>query len=286
MLTLQLTEDGSYTFYSQEFKQAFHSTSGAKEEAEKKFVQPCLLREKAAHSSSLQILDICYGLGYNTAAAIEAISQSNPNCYLEIIALELEDLVPKTAISHQLLDSWPHPIPSLLAELAQQYHLETLNFKAQLLLGDARLTLLQVYQSGFRADAIFLDPFSPAKCPQLWTIEFITQVAQCLKPTGYLATYSCAASIRTALQEAGLKIGAAPNVGRRSPGTIASFAACNLPPLSLQELEHLQTKAAIPYRDPSLRDTAQTIEQRRLKEQETSFLEPSSHWKKRWNQLK
>jgi len=277
MLTLQLTEDGSYTFYSPQFSQTFHSISGAKEEAQKKFVQPCLLAEKAL-GSSLQILDICYGLGYNSAAAMEAIWQINPHCNLEIIALELEDLVPKTAIAYQLLDSWTAPIPSFLTQLAEQYYLETDYFKAKLLLGDARLTLPR----NFKADAIFLDPFSPTKCPQLWTIEFLTQVAQCLKPTGYLATYSCAASVRSALLEAGLKIGAAPSVGRRSPGTIASYSHHNLLPLSQQEIEHLATKAAIPYRDPYLQDTAEMIEQKRLEEQNNSHLEPSSHWKKRW----
>ena len=277
MLTPQLTEDGSYTFYSSEFNQTFHSTSGARQESEKKFVQPCLLREKAA-SSSLQILDICYGLGYNTAAALDAIWQANPNCFIEIIALELDKLVPQAAIDQGLLDIWSPPIPSLLNKLVMQYLIEENNLKAELILGDARQTL----PHNLQVDAIFLDPFSPTKCPQLWTVEFLSLVAKCLKPTGYLATYSCAASIRSALMQTGLKIGAAPNVGRRSSGTIASYDSSNLLPLSQQELEHLQTKAAIPYRDPYLRDTAIIIEHRRLEEQEKSNLEPSSHWKKRW----
>ena len=83
--------------------------------------------------------------------------------------------------------------------------------------------------------------------------------------------------------EAGLKIGATRSVGRRSPGTIANWKGNNLPPLSQQEIEHLQTRAAIPYRDPDLIDTAEIIKTRREKEQSKSDLEPSSHWKKRWS---
>ncbi|MFN6307693.1 MAG: MnmC family methyltransferase, partial [Microcystis sp.] len=96
-----------------------------------------------------------------------------------------------------------------------------------------------------------------------------------------LVTYSCAASVRRALQLAGLQIGATDSVGRRSPGTIASFLS--LPPsLSAQEWEHLQTKAAIPYRDATLSDPAEVIIQRRRSEQALCDLEPTSHWKKRW----
>ena len=75
MLIIQPTIDGSFTFYSNEFEQAFHSLSGAKEESQKKFVEPCLLVEKAAKNSSLHILDICYGLGYNSAAEFRACSR-------------------------------------------------------------------------------------------------------------------------------------------------------------------------------------------------------------------
>jgi tRNA U34 5-methylaminomethyl-2-thiouridine-forming methyltransferase MnmC len=278
MISLQLTGDGSYTFYSNQFSQAFHSISGAKQEAQKKFVEPCLLTEKAVSSSSLKILDVCYGLGYNSAAAIEAIWLANSHCHIDIIALELEDIVPKSAISYQLLDIWSQPIPVLLSQLANQYTITVDYLAGRLILGDARITLPENIQ----VDAIFLDPFSPTKCPQLWTVEFLGKLAQCLKKDGLLATYSCAASVRSALMEVGLAIGQAPNVGRRSPGTIASYSNHNLVPLSLQEQEHLKTKAAIPYRDPFLRDSSEEIETRRALEQKQSDLEPSSHWKKRW----
>jgi tRNA U34 5-methylaminomethyl-2-thiouridine-forming methyltransferase MnmC len=147
--------------------------------------------------------------------------------------------------------------------------------------GDARLTLQKVLESGFKADAIFLDPFSPPKCPQLWTVEFLTLLAQSLAIDGRLATYSCAASVRTALSLAGLKFGAGVQVGKRSPGTVANFTGKDLPSISAQEQEHLQTRAAIAYRDPDLQDSAETILERRKAEQAKSCLEPTSHWKKR-----
>jgi tRNA U34 5-methylaminomethyl-2-thiouridine-forming methyltransferase MnmC len=277
----KLTEDGSYTFFSSEFDECYHSTSGAREEAEKKFIVSSCLAQTAKRQNNLKILDICYGLGYNSAAALETIEQVNPHCQVELVALESDALVPLAAIQENLLKDYREPIPEYLSNFAHNHRLDLPNLQGKLLIGDARETIQTAIATGWQAEAIFLDPFSPTKCPQLWTVEFLTLVAKCLRPTGYLVTYSCAAAVRTALQLAGLQIGATDSVGRRSPGTIASFSGV-LTPLSLQEQEHLQTKAAIPYRDPDLHDSIEVILQRRRAEQELSCLEPSSHWKKRW----
>lgn len=281
IFTPQLTEDGSFTFFSAKFGEMFHSRYGAKQEAECKFVEPTELRHKAL-KPSLKLLDVCYGLGYNTAAALETIWTVNPDCCVEWIGLELDPSVAKNAIAHHLLDTWTPPIREILTDLATAYQVQTNRLNAKLLIGDARITIGQVYQSGFQADAIFLDPFSPPSCPQLWTVEFLGLVAKCLKRDGKLATYSCSAAVRTALMAAMLQIGATAPVGRRSPGTVASYTN-DLPPLSLQEQEHLHTKAAIPYRDPSLCDASNAIVQRRQIEQQTSSLEPTSRWKHRWS---
>lgn len=294
----QVTKDGSYTFYSAEFQEAFHSSHGAKQEAEIKFIQPCRLREIAAQQSTIRLLDICYGLGYNSAAALQAIWSVNPECHIDLIALELDRTVPHNAIKHQLLSIWRSPVPELLTELGKKSLVRGKRIQAQLLLGDARQTIQQVCQgetpalvagscvagqSHWQADAIFLDPFSPPKCPQLWTVEFLSLVAQCLQPDGILATYSCAAAVRTALLAAGLDIGSTKiTTGTKSPGTVASFQYKNLPPLSPSAQEHLETRAAIPYRDKKLRSSKVEILDLRQKEQENSDFEPTSQWKKRW----
>ena len=280
--TPQETQDGSYTFYSHEFKEAFHSYCGAKQEAEIKYIQPCLIREKAAQQSTIRILDICYGLGYNSAAALDAIWSINPQCQIELIALEIAIDVPRQAIKHQLLSQWGLPVPQMLSELAHTSQVKGDRLNAKLLLGDARQTVQQIVKQNWPADAIFLDPFSPPKCPQLWTVEFLGLVAQCLAPRGRLATYSCAAAVRTALSLAGLKFSSIDTGTGQSPGTVASFWYKTLPSLSQKEIEHLKTRAATPYRDKTLQDSASEIHQRRQEEQKNSYSEPTSQWKKRW----
>lgn len=280
-LTPQPTADGSFTFFSPEFGETFHSYYGAHQEAQCKFAEPTQLAAKA-QKPVLRVLDICYGLGYNTASALETIWAVNPSCQVEWVGLELDAAIPQAAIAHQLLEIWRSPIPEMLAELVCHKTLKKENFQADLLIGDARKTIREAIAREFKADAIFLDPFSPPSCPQLWTVEFLGKVATCLKPTGRLATYSCSAAVRTALIAAGLQIGSTAPVGRRSPGTVASFTAVDLPPLSQQEREHLATRAAVPYRDPTQSETAESIRKRRENEQQASELEPTSIWKKRW----
>ena len=287
----KLTKDGSYTFFSEEFQEAYHSSYGAKQEAEIKFIQPTQIKNLASKSNLIRILDICYGLGYNSAAALETIWQTNPQCYVELIGLEINAEVSQQAVANNLLSLWQHPIPELLSELATNHQIETSIFRGKLLLGDARVSIEELCQQKWQADAIFLDPFSPPKCPQLWTVEFIDKISHCLKPTAKLATYSCAAAVRTALSLAGLNFSSTLGLGRKSPGTVASFENHQelqdrdnkvFLPLSTQEKEHLKTRASIPYQDIYLRNSADMILENRRQKQEASKLEPTSQWKKRW----
>ena len=283
----QLTDDGSFTFFSEEFGEAFHSRYGAKAEAFEKFAQATDLVSKA-QLGQICLLDVCYGLGYNTAAALEVIWAANPTCRVEVVGLELDETVPKAAIAPSLIETWSAKVQVALQEIAlrQQCHTEVLN--ARLLIGDARQTIQELAQTEFQADAIFFDPFSPRRCPQLWTVEFFRQVAGCLAVNGRLATYSRSASVRSAMLEAGLCIGTIPLGDTHLPhewsqGTVGSFNAQTLHPLSQLEQEHLQTRAAVPYRDPDLCNPADLIHQRHHQEQQQSDRESTSSWRRRWN---
>lgn len=274
-LSLFPTADGSVTFWSEAFQETFHSSHGAKHEAEAKFVIPAKIAEKARTQSQLNILDVCYGLGYNSAAAIATVSELqdyNPN--LHIIALENNLEVPQKAIAAGLVNIWQPAIAQILTIAAEKQIVKTKDISLQLLIGDARQTISQVPTKW--ADAIFLDPFSPPHCPQLWTVEFMQLLANCLKPDGYLVTYSSSAAVRAAMLSAGLQIGAIAPIGRKSPSTIAAFAPTPLPPISDTEAAFLKTRAAIPYRDRSLQSTADEIIAKRQTEQQNSPLIPSS----------
>lgn len=283
----QLTRDGSYTFFSDEFGEAFHSLQGAKAEAFQKFVEATRLTQKATQSS-LKLLDVCYGLGYNTAAALETIWTVNPTCHVELYGLELDATVPKSAVAPAFLQPWSATIQDVLTALATHQVCVRSHLEARLLIGDARQTIQTLRQQKFQADAIFFDPFSPRRCPPLWTVEFFQAVAACLGSTGLLSTYSRSASVRAALIEAGFTIGTIPperSQLRRdwAHGTVGALSQDSaLQPLSQMEQEHLNTRAAIPYRDPTLNDSAETILERHAQEQRSSTAESTSSWRRRW----
>lgn len=275
------TADGSHTFFSETFGEWFHSRSGAYDEARNTYVQATDLVSRFVQKRHLTILDVCYGLGYNTAAALEAVWTVDPDASLRLVGLELDEAVPRAAIAQGLLHGWPPEVQAALKELAFTHRLRT-SLTADLLIGDARQRIQSLVEAGFQADVIYLDPFSPPRCPQLWTVEFLQQVARCLHPQGILATYSCAAAVRAALQLAGLHIGSLAAPGRRWPSTLANYSGAGLPPLSQQEQEHLKTRAAVPYRDPTLQGTAEQIQQRRSQEQSISSLQSTGMWRKKW----
>ena len=71
------TADGSLSLHSERFDEAFHSSwGGALAEAEAKFVRPAQL-ERFCEAGSLRVLDVCVGLGYNSAALLNALPKQN-----------------------------------------------------------------------------------------------------------------------------------------------------------------------------------------------------------------
>ena len=287
------TADGSSTFYSEAYGEWFHSRQGACYEAEETYVKSVRLAQRVRELPAgrpLKILDVCYGLGYNTAAALETIWRVNPDCWVEIKALEIDIEVARSAIAQNLIERYSLPVQEMLRAIAAQLLAQRQAACIQLLLGDARQQIQLLSAQAWQADVIFLDPFSPPRCPQLWTTEFLALVAKCLKPRGgEIVTYSCAAAVRSALMQAGLSIASLQTSARKWPGTLAFYSSevapnAALSSLSQQEREHLQTKAAVPYQDPSLRSSAKEILERRSQAQQASTLLSTGRWRSRWKQ--
>ncbi|MEO0648958.1 MAG: hypothetical protein AAFZ17_22860, partial [Cyanobacteria bacterium J06650_10] len=119
MFTPVETGDGSSTFYSEAFGEWFHSREGACNEAQKTYVDSSNLAERAA-GDSLKILDVCYGLGYNTAAALEMIWRVNPACQAEVVGLEIDVEVARSAIAQGLIQSYSADVQQVLKSLATE----------------------------------------------------------------------------------------------------------------------------------------------------------------------
>ncbi len=183
------------------------------EEAFKKYAVPCKIKE-LAKKNSIKILDICFGMGYNSAAAIDTALEENPNCKIEIIALENDK-----KIINKINEVNP-PIKNYkLIKKIKNLELKEKNISITIMLGDARETIKKLKDNSF--DAVFLDPFSPKTAPEMWNVNFFKEIFRIIKKDKILATYTCARIVRDNLKKAGFSYDDGPIVGRRGPGTIA-----------------------------------------------------------------
>ena len=289
-----LTKDGSVTLRSLFFQENFHSLEGALKETEIKFINPSDL--KRFKDKSLNVLDICFGLGYNSASLFNYLIRQNS--FINWYALEIDKKPLEYSLGNKSFQKLWHPkVLKIFKELSENSQYKDQSFKCDILWGDAREQISNI-PANIKFDLIYLDGFSPQKCPQVWSVEFLAKVTQKLNPQGYLITYSCSAAIRRTLKNFGLKIfNIKPNLVSKklwSNGTIAvkiideEVLKSNLyfKKLSSMEEEHILTKASIPYRDPTLSSNPKDIIQKRIQEQLLSNLKTSKKWRDKWGMTK
>ncbi len=272
--------------FDPETKETFHNQEGAFTEALSHFVVPSKVSERLKGSEVLHVLDVCFGLGYNSFALIcEALSQIKTSGSIgksiTIYLIENDINVLKQAASvienvpqlEILIDHFEYFIGGFLKALINKaiskeepLVFESPEFKVTFIwLNDTKdqADLHSVFnafnhqnqdwQTCF--DLIYYDPFSPATMPELWTAELFESCYKLLNNKGTLMTYSSAGSVRGGLIEAGFYIMKSDRLGERSGGTVAIkdrgegmhyVEALTLDPL---EAEFLATTATIPFRN-------------------------------------
>lgn len=389
------TNDGSVGLFSPDADDIYHSTYGALTEAYEKFILPSNLKYFLEKNNEIKILDICYGIGYNSKSLLnyvldfiynDARGSNNNNKYNEklytnnkkfkiyihavdndknlaylspffisdkkniknnnlsfhqdkiqkmlsqkitqkyklrkevnILLLEkLADKIDSEVINilnnkkyRQYFDkymlglfefykaSWykDNPLMCLKAFLHNIYYryissgykkaikcLNLLDFNFDLNIDDARRA---VKRDDKIYDYIFLDAFTPVKCPCLWTVDFFKELYKHLSDNGMILTYSNSALVRNAFINAGFYAGKIfSESANKFTGTVA-VKNKNLIKYELSEydLGLMKTKAGIFYRDENLTLDNEAIIALHEKEVKNSDLISSSKFIK-MNKLK
>jgi tRNA U34 5-methylaminomethyl-2-thiouridine-forming methyltransferase MnmC len=196
-----ICEDGTKTLYSKEFDEPYHSTKdGALHESLEKHVKPALMLKK--NSSNLTIVDICFGLGYNTFSTIYYIKKNSLKTKVNIISPEFDEELISS------LSNFDYPkefdsIKHIIDAVSKEYFYEDKQFKVEIVLGDARESIPKIKQ---KVDIIYQDAFSPQHNLLLWTKEHFEALRNIAKNDAILTTYSIAAAIRLGLYENGFFI--------------------------------------------------------------------------------
>ena len=199
--SLELSKDGSYTAYSKEYDEHYHSTrDGALQESLLKHVIPAFKIKK--HLDEINILDICFGLGFNTLATIYYHHKNNSTCRLNIYSPELDE----TLINS--LNSFVYPeefegLEMIISELIKNKSYTKNNLHVELFIGDAR-EYIKKFNNHF--DIVYQDAFSPSKNPMLWTLEYFSDIKKSIKEDAVVTSYSIALPTRLALFENGFNV--------------------------------------------------------------------------------
>ena len=290
------TQDGSLSLYSLTYEEGFHDTNGALKEAINKYLLPAQL-DQFSNTKEIVVLDVCMGMGYNSGCILEELLQFNHK--IQWHGLEIDQRPLDIAINENNFQKlWSPKVLNFFNCLnSSEKWSEGLN-EGSIHWGDARQKIYEIHDS-LKFDLILLDPFSPQKCPELWSEEFLYLLSTRLSLAGRLITYSSAASVRASLIRAGLKIysivPSGDDTNKWSSGTVAIkekskqklfSKELQLKDLSTRELEHLTTRSSIPYRDPTGKGNSKAIIMTREKEQSNSQLIKTSSWRKRWNTAK
>lgn len=215
------SEDGSYTAYSPQYDEHYHSTKdGALNESLKKHIEPAFLIHKG--KDHLKIIDICFGLGFNTLLSLYYRDTYYPDMTLEIYSPELNGELVASLVTFPYPEIF-EPYLNIITDLATLGGYEDERTSITVEITDARIAMREL--PGIW-DVCYQDAFSPSVNPLLWTKEYFSDVARLMGKEGVVTTYSVALAIRMGLYENGFNVYLNTGEGYRS-ATVASVRLVN-----------------------------------------------------------
>ncbi|WP_272976072.1 tRNA (5-methylaminomethyl-2-thiouridine)(34)-methyltransferase MnmD [Deinococcus geothermalis] len=197
---LILTPDGSRTALSVRFGEAYGSRHGAASQARQVFVEGSGTHRHPAP----RVLEVGFGLGVNFRATLAEVTRRGVP--LDYLAYEF-DPVPVEVLRAVAAggESADHPAwAALLAGWGQASPLVVQVPGIALTVHFVDVLTAELPRGW--ASALYLDGFSPARNPEVWTPALTQRLAAALAPGGMLATYSAAGHVRRTLVAAGLKV--------------------------------------------------------------------------------
>lgn len=210
--------------YSSRFGDVYFSRDSGLEETRHVFLQGNRLAERfdaLPDDGQFAIGETGFGTGLNFLCASRLFLQHAPaTCTLDFFSMELFPLE-----AHELsaaLALWPE-LGALAGELLARWRRRVPGWNRwHFAAGRIRLTLVfsdvQTALEGLPdecMDAWFLDGFSPAKNPDMWSEAVMGELARCARGDATLSTYTSAGRVRRGLAAAGFKMERTPGYGRK-----------------------------------------------------------------------
>ncbi|WP_116135767.1 bifunctional tRNA (5-methylaminomethyl-2-thiouridine)(34)-methyltransferase MnmD/FAD-dependent 5-carboxymethylaminomethyl-2-thiouridine(34) oxidoreductase MnmC [Trinickia diaoshuihuensis] len=204
-------DDG--TPFSPAYDDIYHSAAGAFAQAEHVFLRGNGLPERWRGRRLVTVVETGFGIGANFLATWKAWRADPERCErLAFVSIEkhpfsaadlnalharMVDDATLAPLAGQLTQAWPILTPGL-----HRLEFEDGRVTLTIAFGDALDLLPRLW---LRADAFYLDGFSPAKNPDLWSPPVFKALARLAGEGATLATYSCAGHVRRGLTDAGFE---------------------------------------------------------------------------------
>jgi len=230
LATLAFRADG--TPYSPRYEDVYHSAVGALEQATHVYLRGNGLPERWRERRIFTVLETGFGVGINFLATWAAWRADPRRCErLHFVSTEMypfsqADLrsalgaivanAPISALAQELADAWPMLVPG-----THRLEFEGGRVTLTLVLGDASHTLPALW---LRADAFYLDGFSPARNPELWSPAIFRALARVAGEGATLATYTSAGDVKRGLAQAGFEIRKVDGFGWKRTMLVGHFA--------------------------------------------------------------
>lgn len=202
---------------SSEFGDVYFSNDNGLSETRYVFLQQNRLPERFSHhdSDSFVIGETGFGTGLNFLATMAVFLEQAPlsgnGSRLHFISVEKYPLTQAdlrkalaawpelSPLSQDLIDQWPLPVSGCHRLLFADGRI-----RLDLWFGDIKEMLPQVpHPATGLVDAWYLDGFSPAKNPEMWTQDLFDDLARLARPDATLSTFTCAGFVRRGLIAAG-----------------------------------------------------------------------------------
>ena len=205
---------------AQKFDDPYYSLDNGLEEVRHVFLNSNKLATRL--KDGFKIAELGFGTGLNFLSTLWQWRLKKQKGKLSYTSFEAFPMKPEDMVKAQSefaeLSSIRHEFSSLWSELLEKRELNGSDCKLELILGDARRTIMNI---DIKADCWFLDGFSPAKNPELWEKELLNDVFRCTANKGTLSTYSAAGVVRRNLSSAGFEVKRISGFGRKRHMTLA-----------------------------------------------------------------
>ena len=164
-----------------------------------KHIKPAFNHIQKQNLKTVNILDICFGLGYNTLSSIYYIQKEKLDIDLNIYSPELDMSLVSSLKNYNYPKEFDN-LKKIIISLSDSHHYKDKNIEINIDIIDACKCAKKIDRT---IDIIYQDAFSLTKNPSLWTTEFFSSLKKISSKDVILTTYTKTPLVREALNSNG-----------------------------------------------------------------------------------